>query len=84
MTIKYAENEIVLGLKFIRSLVRCFVRIPLVVKHRGVRMPKRTGIQNGVLVSCKELSGMPMFGASMTPERLITILHKTIEKSPTI
>jgi len=38
-------------LKFIRSLVRCLVRIPFVVKHIGVKIPNRTGIQIGVLLA---------------------------------
>ena len=55
-TTKNDENERLLGLNFILSLVRCFVSIPLIVKNIGVTMPKITGIHVGVCYSSSTLT----------------------------
>ena len=49
LTRKYAEKDIVLGLNFTLSLIKCFVNIPFVVKLNGVIIPSNTGIQVGVM-----------------------------------
>jgi hypothetical protein len=40
-------NAKVLGLKFLSGLVKCLLKTPLAVKHIGVNIPNKAGIQAG-------------------------------------
>ena len=47
LTTKYALNDRVVGLNsYSMLLVRCFVSIPLAVKHNGVTIPNITGMND--------------------------------------
>lgn len=48
-TMKYEENDNLLGLKFTFGPVKCLVRIPLDVKKHGVIKPNNTGTHVGLV-----------------------------------
>ena len=51
LTSRYEVNDIVLASKPTLSLVRCFDKIPFVVKITGVIIPKRTGTHVGAYLT---------------------------------